>query len=102
MYLSSGDSEEKFSRIGVLGGVAGSLSKEGCLPPKVGIPVLGLEAACSCPLGKFPTDFCVDACFGNEGILLLVSTGEDAAVGLPVGAVSFSALEVLRVNSSPA
>ena len=100
MYLSSGDSEEKFSRIGVLGGVAGSLSKEGCLPPKVGIPVLGLEAACSCPLGKFPTDFCVAACFGNEGILL--STGEDAAVGLPVGTVSFSALEVLRVNLSPA
>ena len=40
------------------------------------------------------------ACFGNEGILL--STGEDAAVGLPVGTVSFSALEVLRVNLSPA
>lgn len=97
MYLSRGDSEEKFSSIGVLGGVAGSLSKEGCLPPKVGIPVLG-----NCPLGEFASDFGVAVCFGNEGVLLLVSTGEDATAGIPVGTVSFSALEVLRVNLSPA
>lgn len=35
---------------------------------------------------------------GSEGILLLVSTGEDAT-GIPV---SFSVLETFRVNFSPA
>ena len=39
-------------------------------------------------------------CLGSEGILLLVSTGEEAT-GIPVVTVSFSVLEIFRVNFSP-
>jgi len=38
---------------------------------------------------------------GSKGILLLVSTGEEAT-GIPVVTVSFSVLEIFRVDFSPA
>lgn len=62
----------------------------------MGIPVLGLEAACSFPFG-----FGIAVCLGSKAILVLVSTGEEAT-GDPVTTASFSVLEIFRVGFSPA
>jgi len=53
-----------------------------------------LEATCSFPLGLG-----IAVCLGSEGILLLVSTGEEAT-GDPVAPVSFSVFEIFRVDFS--
>lgn len=42
----------------------------------------------------------IAVCLGSEGILLLVSTGEEAT-GIPVATASFSVLEIFRVDFSP-
>lgn len=55
-----------------------------------------MEAVCSFPFGLE-----IAVCLGSEGILLLVSTGEEAT-GDPVATVSFSVLEIFRVDFSPA